>query len=230
MNNESESKTFLKDLIFQCWHQNPGCRPSCPKILTILNRLSFPDNWKALLGESSSRRQFRTNISDKQISDKYVVEHFNADLDEEEDEDDQPRRPLTYRRSLSVPLVRTPPPPPPLPPPTSAMAKSVSHLPVRRSKPEMVKSEKQFPITCEDICQQRQRLRRRDVENDNYVDERQKTSIDDLTSVMKRVMNKRRQDSGWIFADETTSNSSDGQSRSSSRISTNFRLKIVDGD
>jgi len=179
LNNESESKTFLKDLIFQCWHQNPGCRPSCPKILTILNRLSFPDNWKALLGESSSR-QFRTNISDKQISDKYVVEHFNADLDEEEDEDDQ--------------------------------------------------SEKQFPITCEDICQQRQRLRRRDVENDNYVDERQKTSIDDLTSVIKRVMNKRRQDSGWIFADETTSNSSDGQSRSSSRISTNFRLKIVDGD
>jgi hypothetical protein len=38
---------------------------------------------------------------------------------------------------------------------------------------------------------------------------------------MKRVLDKRREESGWIFGDET---SSEGHSRSSSRISTSHTI------
>jgi hypothetical protein len=41
----------------------------------------------------------------------------------------------------------------------------------------------------------------------------------DIRLILKRVIDKRRLDSGWIFNDETTSTSSEGQSRCSSRIS-----------
>ncbi len=108
----------------------------------------------------------------------------------------------------------------------------------------MVSIEKpKFSISCDDICKQRQLLRRSDdvkrfdVEkksrfNDNEFDltrlsdntrfnSRLHDFEFDLTAVLKRVIDKRRLDSGWIFNDETTSTSSEGHSRCSSRTSSN---------
>ena len=41
----------IKSLICQCWSQESGDRPNCEAILQKLNQMSFPDHWKALLGQ-----------------------------------------------------------------------------------------------------------------------------------------------------------------------------------
>ena len=195
LSNYVTNRKPLKDLIESCWHHNPKCRPSSSKILTTLNRISFPDNLTDLL--ASSQQTFNTEV--------YTNGNFKID----EDDEIQPRKPLSYRRSMSVPLAA--PPPPPLPPQTNMTSKIFV-----KSPPKMIERqiERGFPISCDDICRQRQMLKR----CQSMTSSRQKVnSTDDLTSIMKRVMDKRREESGWILGDET---SSEGQSRSSSRIST----------
>jgi hypothetical protein len=155
------------------------------------------------------------------------------------DVDDEPRKPVSFVRSFSVP---TPPPLPP--PPLSKKIETQIRENIKKEKQKMVSIDKpKFSISCDDICKQRQLLRRSDevkrfdVErksrfNDSEFDltkSKDNSRLNsrlhdlefDLTAVLKRVIDKRRLDSGWIFNDETTSTSSEGHSRCSSRTSSN---------
>jgi hypothetical protein len=199
-----------------------------------LNCLSFPDNWKTLLGGVGKKNHFQ--IEENRIENVVFRDVVYANVASPE-VDDEPRKPVSFVRSFSVP---TPPPLPP--PPPSKKTETQIRENIKKEKQKIIFTEKpKFSISCDDICKQRQLLRRSedvkrfDVErksrfNDNEFDltklkdnSRLNSRLHDfefdLTAVLKRVIDKRRLDSGWIFNDETTSTSSEGQSRCSSRIS-----------
>ncbi len=74
-----------------------------------------------------------------------------------------------------------------------------------------------YNISSDDICKQRHLLKPCPVEQDTISNE----VGEDLTSILKNVIEKRRVDNGWHFTDET---SGDEKSRASSRISANFSM------
>ena len=172
-------------MIQQCWHQIPCERPTCAAILQTLGTLSFPDNWKALLGTSTNtntKQEESREISKHENNEKLkviaedteVIEHGkldnevsnspisienNADLDEMEE---SPRAPL-YSRSMSAPIP-TPPPPPPMPKPSPifTLPNIVTPDPGKRSG--LVDSSSGvygFGITTEEIQRQKKLLKSR---------------------------------------------------------------------
>lgn len=128
----------LSHLIQKCWHQNPDERPTCSGILQTLGTLSFPDNWKALLGACNTNVQQEvcngtTYANDNKLN--VINEDFDLHFGVEDDptgipksrnieddmtldeSDERPRAPI-FSRSLSAPIPN-PPPPPPMPKPHS---------------------------------------------------------------------------------------------------------------
>ncbi len=201
-----------------------------------MNCLSFPDNWKTLLGGVGKKNHFQReeNRTENVIFRDVVCPNIiNRDVD------DEPRKPVSFVRSFSVP---TPPPLPP--PPPSKKTETQIRENKKKEKPKLDLTQKpKFSISCDDICKQRQLLRRSDDVKRLDVEKKSRFNEDeldlsrlkdnprlnsrlndfefDLTAVLKRVIDKRRLDSGWIYNDETTSTSSEGHSRCSSRTSSN---------
>ena len=244
--NQSESSKVLRDLILQCWHQDPTSRPTCSDILKTLSCLSFPDNWKTLLNKKKTSQIEDYQIKNDVFGNDICREVINQDvvcgnvISRDvvcQDVDEEPRKPISFVRSFSLPT------PPPLPPAQKPEIKIRENRRKEKQKSLVVIEKPKFSISCDDICKQRQRLRRSDdvkskLElkedfNSTLQEDFNSTLIEDLTiksrfdfdndltSVLKRVIEKRRRESGWIFNDEATSTSSDGLSRCSSRISSN---------
>jgi hypothetical protein len=210
--------------------------------LKTLNCLSFPDNWKTLLGGVGKKNHLK--IKENRIENVIFRDVVNPNV-VNTDVDDEPRKPVSFVRSFSVP---TPPPLPP-PPPLSKKTETQIRENVKKEKQKMNLTQKpKFSISCDDICKQRQLLRRSDdvkrldvekksrfsdsefdltkLKDNSRLNSRLNDFEFDLTAVLKRVIDKRRLDSGWIFNDETTSTSSEGQSRCSSRISSNVLQQL----
>ena len=175
----------LSNLIQQCWHQVPGERPTCATILQALGTLSFPDNWKALLGtstntivkhdesrgtcklESDERLKVIAEDTelignrklDNEVSNSPITIENNVNLDKFEE---SPRAPL-YSRSISAPIP-TPPPPPPMPKPSSLFTVPNIVTPDPGKRSGLVDSSGGvygFGITTEEIQRQKKLLKSR---------------------------------------------------------------------
>ena len=175
----------LSNLIQQCWHQVPGERPTSATILQTLGTLSFPDNWKALLGTSTNinakpeESRVTSNLAndqklkviaedtelienqklDKKGSNSPITIENNVNLDELEE---SPRAPF-YSRSMSAPIP-TPPPPPPMPKPSSIFMVPNIVTPDPGKRSGLVDSSGGvygFGITTEEIQRQKKLLKSR---------------------------------------------------------------------
>ena len=173
----------LSDLIQKCWHQTPSERPTCATILQTLAKLSFPDNWKALLGTSNANvNQEETNgaaamgnddklnviVEGIEITDNGKLanvgsssprhDESNIDLDESEG---SLRAPI-FSRSISAPIP-TPPPPPPMPKPCSIFVSPNIIIPDQGKKCGLIDSSGGygFGITTEEIQRQKKMLKSR---------------------------------------------------------------------
>ena len=173
----------LSELIQQCWHQIPSERPTCASILQTLGKLSFPDNWKALLGTSNSNtKQEDNNRPNKGGNDDHlnviaedselmghgkldngmitspgkVDNHINLDESEE-----NPRVPM-LSRSMSAPIP-TPPPPPPMPKLSSIFIAPniITPDPGKRCGLDSSGGVYGFGITSEEIQRQKKLLKSR---------------------------------------------------------------------
>ena len=152
------------------------------------------------------------------------INRFNFD---EVDDENEPRRLPTFARSFSVPNVVStpPPPPPPLPSLTSSITslpKTGTRIPQKITPKEKIKTDEKakFPISRDDICKQRERLKRAD-DVGNVTQTTRRRESDDLTSVLRRVIEKRREE---LCLDDVTTTSR-SQSRSSSRVSTSLHCR-----
>ena len=171
----------LSELIQKCWHQSPNERPTCADILQTLGKLSFPDNWKALLGTCNTTvtpelcngkpmgNDAKLNVIVEDIdircgglthhgAFKARKEEDNLNLDESEE---KPRAPI-FSRSLSAPIP-TPPPPPPMPKPHSMFIAPNIITPDPGKRCGLIESSNGygFGITTEEIQRQKQRLKSR---------------------------------------------------------------------
>ena len=168
-------------MIQKCWHQSPNERPTCSIILQTLGNLSFPDNWKALLGtcnvtvgpEICNRARLTNDIKLNVIAednnvhtvggeDEGICELRRMKDDLKLDEfDERPRAPI-FSRSLSAPIP-TPPPPPPMPRPCSMLiAPNIITLDQGKG-PSCIDTSNGygFGITTDEIQRQRKLLKSR---------------------------------------------------------------------
>ncbi len=203
-----EISSDVKSLIRQCWSQDPTLRPSCKAILDILNKLSFPDHWKALLGvNSSALSQLSSSAGDQDSSESDEEDTPETVIDHKEIEDQElsPRPPVVIKRSFSAPIPIPPPPPPPPPPISNKVADVKQDTMTVEAAPRP-----SFSVTSNEIQDQLSKLKSRskpEVEEDakmtNNVNKKE-----DLTSILKRVLDQRRE-SGWC--DYSSSNASSGR-------------------
>ena len=173
----------LSDLIQKCWHQTPSERPTCATILQTLAKLSFPDNWKALLGTSNTNvNQEDTNgttangnddklnviAEDIEVTDHGKLDNVgytsttNIDHNVDLDESDGSPRPPIFSRSISAPIP-TPPPPPPMPKPCSIFVAPNIITPDPGKRCGIIDSSGGygFGITTEEIQRQKKMLKSR---------------------------------------------------------------------
>ena len=171
----------LSQLIQKCWHQNPEERPACAGILQTLGTLSFPDNWKALLGSCTTTVQqqvcngttYANDIKLNVIAEDFGM-HFGLQDDSEipksrnmeddmtlDESDERPRAPI-FSRSLSAPIPN-PPPPPPMPKPHSMFIAPNILTPDPGKKSSFIEPANSFGfgITSEEIQRQRKLLKSR---------------------------------------------------------------------
>ena len=168
-------------MIQKCWHQNPIERPTCANILHTLGKLSFPDNWKALLGTyivnvKQERSDGITLANDAKLNviaedidthtlvgeDVGISAPRMVDDDLKLDEsDERPRAPI-FSRSLSAPIP-TPPPPPPIQKPYSMFIAQNILTPDSGKRPGYNDPSNGygFGITTDEIQRQRKLLKSR---------------------------------------------------------------------
>ena len=170
--------TSLSELIKKCWHQNPTERPSCSSILQTLGKLSFPDNWKALLGGCGSpikhdipngttiTNENKLNVISEDVDMNCGEVHVQKTKDGAHEiylneEEEKPRPPI-FARSLSAPIP-TPPPPPPMPKSHPLFISSHTLTPDPGKRSALLDSSNNFGygITTEEIQKQRKKLKSR---------------------------------------------------------------------
>lgn len=196
----------VQNIICQCWSQDPCDRPTCGQILSTLNRLSFPDNWKALLGPGSLMANQSPPIKTFDSSDEDQIDGQNDDDDDNWEM--EPRPPLT--RSYSAPAPAPPPPPPPPPPPTllspclHPLRPPIMPKPILHYKKTINEPQASFSVTSTQIKNQLSRLKTPQGSTSKV-----EAATDDLASLLRKVLDQRRGDAGWC--DNSSSNASSGR-------------------